>query len=142
MTGFAVLALTATAAAQSSPARPHASSWRVPALHGAGDRWEINDLRGSGPLDTPVAIDLRFAGGTFRLDTGARERARANLTAMRGDNRVRLSHTTITHGDEPHIAVHLAMPSSAVALDSLPTLVQGSWAGATSSHFDFTVPRD
>ena len=175
VTGFAVLALPATAAAQSPPARPHASSWRVPALHGVGlpvgqrvaasllwtrafsledgdrnlkhlragytqapvfdprrplfewdgDRWEINDLRGSG-----------------HLDTGARERTRANLMAMLGDNRVRLSHTTTMHGDEPHTAVHLAMPSSAGALDSLPTIVQASWAGATSSHFDFTATRD
>jgi hypothetical protein len=36
VTGIAVLALTATAEAQSPPARPHASSWLVPALHGAG----------------------------------------------------------------------------------------------------------
>jgi hypothetical protein len=102
----------------------------------------INDLHGSGHLDTPVAIDLRFTGGTFRLDTGARERTRANLTAMLGDNRVRLSHTTTMHGDEPHIAVRLAMPSSAGLLDGLPTIVQASWAGASSSNFDFTVTRD
>ncbi|MDO9022494.1 MAG: hypothetical protein Q8S73_27065 [Deltaproteobacteria bacterium] len=102
----------------------------------------ISDLRGNGHLDTPVAIELRFTGGTFRLDTGARERTRANLTAMLSDNRVRLTHTTTMHGEEPHIAVQLAMPSSAGVLDGLPTIVQASWAGATSSNFEFTVTRD
>lgn len=103
---------------------------------------EIADLHGRGHLDTPVAIDLHFVGGTFRLDTGSRERTRADLVAMLGDNRVRLHHTTEMHGEEPHIAVRMTMPSSSGPLDGLATIVQASVAGASSSNFDFTVTRD
>jgi hypothetical protein len=102
----------------------------------------IAELHGRGHLDTPVAIDLRFVGGTFRLDTGSRERTRADLTAMLGDNRVRLHHTTQMHGDEPHITVRMTMPASSGPLDGLATIVQASIAGASSPNFDFTVTRD
>jgi hypothetical protein len=102
----------------------------------------IADLHGRGHLDTPVAIDLTFVGGTFRLDTGSRERTRADLVAMLSDNRVRLHHTTTMSGDEPHITVRMTMPSDSGPLDGLSTILQASLAGATSSNFDFTVTRD
>lgn len=103
----------------------------------------LNDLAGSGRLDTPIPIQLRLTGGTFRFDSGSRdERVRADTRGVLGDNRVRLRCRASVRDDGSHVAVRLALPSSAGPLNNLTTIVQASVASLTSSHFDFSVSRD
>ncbi len=102
----------------------------------------LESLRGSAHLDTPIPIRMRFTGGTFRYNSGSRDRVRANITAVLDDNRVRLRCTTIMRGDTPRISVRLGLPASAGPLDSLPTIAQAGLADHFVSNFDFTVDRD
>lgn len=103
----------------------------------------LDDLAGSGRLDTPSPIRLRLTGGTFRYDSASRdERVRADTRAVLGDDRVRLHCRARVRDDGPHVAVRLGLPRSAGPLDNLGTLVQATVASMTSSHFDFSVSHD
>lgn len=102
----------------------------------------IDDLHAAAHLETPVGIDLRFTGGTFRLDTGSVDRASAALRAELGSSAVRLDARAVMRGDDPLVRVHLAMPRGATVLDGLSTIVQASAAGAASPNFDFEVTHD
>lgn len=102
----------------------------------------LERLTGRAHLDTPLPIRMRFTGGTFRFNSGSRDRVRADLSAVLDDNRVRLRCTTVMRGDSPHISLRLMLPESAGPLDSLPTLVQAGIADLTSSSFDFAVDRN
>lgn len=103
----------------------------------------LHDLAGSGRLDTPIPIQLRLTGGTFRFDSGSNdERVRADTQGVLGDDRVRLRCRASMRGDGSHVAVRLTLPRSAGPLDNLTTIVQASVASLTSSHFDFSVSHD
>jgi hypothetical protein len=102
----------------------------------------LDDLAGSGRLDTPLPISLRLTGGTFRFDSAGAERVRADARAVLGDNRVRIRCTARPRGEAMRVAVRLALPSSAGPFDSLPAIAQATALDLTSSNFDFTVSRD
>lgn len=102
----------------------------------------LESVTGSAHLDTPIAIRMRFTGGTFRFAAGDRDRVRANITAVLDDNRVRLRCTTTVRDGNPHIRVRLILPESAGPLDSLPAIAQAGLADLFSSNFDFSVDRN
>lgn len=102
----------------------------------------LDGLSGGAHLDTPLPIRMTFTGGTFRYDSGNRDRARADVTARLGDNLVRLRCRATVRSDGAHVSLRLKLPESAGPLDALPTIAQAGVASLASSHFEFSVDRD